>query len=275
MKVSIKKIITAYLVLCVLCVSCSKEKNQESVPSAAESTSTVVGIKEGGGLDLTDPKVKDAGSDKDDLKLPTQLWHFSDKRVCVLFGYGYNTKETAGVMAASLIRRYGSDENGGLILPLVYPDDFKHGKKDFAYELEARLEKHEICGIVLLGAPENTHYALARLQDDYDEYTPFPVFSFFPQDDVAGMESTADFVVDKAQEADLNGALKNESEQITEQAMPQILVNAVQYVMLPESELARDKTLFTHVQTILGKRKVSHYVDPETGLQSINHFILN
>ena len=39
--------------------------------------------------------------------------------------------------------------------------------------------------------------------------------------------------------------------------------------------LAKNNDLFTYLKKIVGKAKLRRYVDPESGLQSVNHFILS
>ena len=50
----------------------------------------------------------DAGEDKKDLELPTQLWHVSDEIICVLYGYGYNDDSFVREMNEALFFKYGN-----------------------------------------------------------------------------------------------------------------------------------------------------------------------
>ncbi|MBQ9238641.1 MAG: hypothetical protein IJ191_04900 [Treponema sp.] len=204
----------------------------------------------------------------------TQLWHETDQKICVLFGYGYNTPAAVELLLAPLIQRYGAAAQGGMILPVVFPDDFRHGTRAVAGDFYAVLDDVHLSGIILLGAPEMTYRALARMQDAYDGEQPFPIFSFFPQDDVAGMESAADFVVDRAQDTENDGVVALEMAQETEENMALLLCAAARYLVELDEPLPRDAALFSHVQAICAPHRIAHYVDPETGLRSINHFIL-
>lgn len=221
-------------------------------------------------------ELHNASSSVEALSEPTQTWHPSDKRLCILFGYGYNSPEFVKSSIESLEKKYGSASDGGLIYPLVYPDDFKRGGvKSFVTELPNLLKEYQCIGVILLGAPENTNYAVARLQDQYDAQPIFPVFSFFPQDDVLGMEAVSDFVIDKEQDVQSDGSVKNESEQVFVKDVPEMLERSVEYMVVAQAPLAKDANLFAEVKKITGGQKTSHFVDPETGLQSVNHFILN
>ncbi|HAH61303.1 MAG TPA: hypothetical protein DCL73_04320 [Treponema sp.] len=251
-------IFAAVAVTCCFFVSCGAKKAEADSPDAPVA--------------LT---VKPAGQDGDDLKLPTQTWHVSDDCICILFGYGYNDADFVRSMTAELYKKYGDAADGGLILSLVFPDNFKRGTKSIAAELPLFVNGKNVRGVILLGAPENTNYGIAHLQDSYDGFPSFPVFSFFSQDDVAGMEGTADFVLDKAQEADIDGAVKDESEQLFVKEAPDMIRRSIKYMLALDAPLPKDKNLSAHLKSIVGKVSVSRYVDPETGLQSVNHFVMN
>jgi hypothetical protein len=244
--------------MCFLFLSCRKRNSA----AGASGVSVVV-------------TVKPAEQDAEDLKLPVQTWHVSDDCICILFGYGYNDPNFVRGMTDELYKKYGAAENGGLILPLVFPDSFKHGTKSIAAELPLFMADKNVRGVILLGAPENTNYGIAHLQDNYDDIPSFPVFSFFSQDDVSGMEATADFVLDKAQEADIDGAVKDESEQLFVKDAPDMIRKSVKYIMALDAPLPKDKDLLTHLKNIAGKVSISRYVDPDTGLLSVNHFVMN
>jgi hypothetical protein len=248
----------AFAVICNLFLSCGRKKPADHSP--------------GSPVILT---VKPAEQDAVDLKQQTQTWHVSDDCICILFGYGYNDAGFVRNMTAELYKKYGASENGGLILPLVFPDSFKHGTKSIAAELPLFMDNKNVRGIILLGAPENTNYGVAHLQDYYDGFTSFPVFSFFSQDDVPGMEGTADFVLDKAQEADIDGAVKDESQQLFVKDVPDMVRRSVKYMLALDAPLPKNKDLYVHLKNIVGKVSLSHYVDPESGLQSVNHFVMN
>lgn len=219
-----------------------------------------------------------SSSDKDLLESQTQRWHVTNKRVCVIFGYDFNAPEAVEKFTALLQERYGLENDGGLIYTLTYPDSFKHGVRSYSTELSSLLTStdRDLAGIVILGAPENTHTAFAKLQDFWEQAVPFPVYALFPQDDVLGLESTCDFVLDKEQQTDLTGDIAPEetvSEIILE--APEVLTDCIDYMLNMEGPFVKDSTLPKHVQQMLKDKKIHHYVDPESGIQSINHFVLN
>ena len=244
--------------LCVLLFSCGGKTN----PSAAMTGEGVL-------------SVSTAGEDAANIKRPTQLWHVSDEAVCIFFGYGYNDAAFVTSVTEALSAVYGASSDGGLILPIVFPDDFKRGSRSVAAELPLLVGEKKLRGLILLGAPENTHFGVAHLQDKYDGVIPFPVFSFFSQDDVSGTEGTADIVLDKAQDAGIDGIIKNESEQTFVKEVPDFIRRSVDFMLSVDGRLAKDNDLFTYLKKIVGKAKLRRYVDPESGLQSVNHFILS
>lgn len=219
--------------------------------------------------------LSDAGEDSDQLKLPTQTWHKSNDCVVVVFGYGYNDEEFITSMKEKLLLKYGNYNDDGRLLPLVFPDDFKHGTRTYITDLANILSDKEVSALVILGAPEGTYKAIARMQDSYDGVLPYPVISFFSQDEVVAMEDSSDIVIDKAQKAEINGIIATESTADFVKEVPEFLERALKLADISESPFAKDAKLFDIVKMITGKAKVARYSDPETGLISINHFVLD
>ncbi len=212
------------------------------------------------------------------LQETPQKWHVTNKRIAVLFGYDFNNTDVKEKLLKLLEDNFGLDEEGGLIYPLTYPDDFKHGVRGYATDLTTILQSDELdlAGVVLLGAPENTHIALARNQDKWEQEVPYPVVALFPQDDVLGMESTCDIVVDKRQTAGLTGEIApEESDGQIHQNAPEIIVETIKYIQLLDGAPERSKSLQKHMEQMLSGYQFHHYTDPESGLMSINHFVLN
>ncbi len=212
-----------------------------------------------------------------EIRTDAQHWHFSDERICVVFGYGFNNPETVNPIISRLENLYGLDSEGGLILPLVFPEDFRHGGKSYATDLAQILndETRQFRGVVVLGAPEYTHIALARNQDNWDQNLLYPVIALFPQDDVLGLESTCDIVIDKGVSADLNGEIADSEEQLQNiEDTPEILIQTINYILALGEPLPKDNTVFNYAKQMLPNHELFHYVDPETGLQSINHFVI-
>ena len=96
---------------------------------------------------------------------------FSNKKILVLFGYDFNSEDFETEIIGKLQQNYGLFEDGGIIYPLRFPDDFKRGGRSYATELFNILSDPEIefGGILLLGAPEHSHLALARNQDLWNQ----------------------------------------------------------------------------------------------------------
>ena len=224
-------------------------------------------------IDLTLNQFEDG-----DLQNTPQKWHVTNKRICVLFGYDFNKPEIKNPILNLLKENFGLDEDGGLIYPLTYPEDFRHGIRGYASDFASILQSDDLdlAGIVLLGAPENTHKALAKNQDKWEQNVPYSVIALFPQDDVLGIESTCDIVVDKSQTSSLTGEIAPEETdgQIHEKA-PEIIVETIKYVKLLHGTPERSKTLQKHMEQMLKGYQFHRYTDPETGLTSINHFVLN
>lgn len=207
----------------------------------------------------------------------TQTWHATNKRILVFFGYNFNTPEIYNPIIEELEKKYGMDKDNGLIYPLFYPDSFKHSPRSFYTQIANLLsnDSYDFCGVITLGAPENTHIALSRNQDFWNGNVPYPVIALFPQDDVLGLESSCDFVLDKTQNVNLNNDfIVNEEETVSISEAPDILENTISYILGLESSMSKDSDLRLHVKNILKNYDFQYYKDSETGLQSINHFVL-
>lgn len=138
------------------------------------------------------------------------------------------------------------------------------------------LEDVKIAGIITLGAPEYTNNTLAVFRENMEDGNEFPIYTLFPQDDILAIEATSDFVLDKAvEQSDNVQEIKEESEQVIVDEIEDIIDNAIDYMLLFEKPLKSNSELRIHVNNIAGANyKIKRYVDPETGLSSINHFII-
>ena len=209
-------------------------------------------------------------------KLSEETKAFIDgKSIVVILGYGYNDEESIAKITQSLNDNFGLDteEKAGLISVLLYPEDFKVAGKERISSLADRIEGKNLAGMIILGAPEGLHIALSKIQDKSDGgKIPYPVFTFFSQDDVLGSESTSDFVLDYSHKT---SSLESEvTDFIPDFDVNLILTKAISEMLELREPLKADGKLISFVQKLLEKdRTVIHYVDGETGLQSINHFI--
>lgn len=215
----------------------------------------------------------EAGEDSKYLKEPVQQWHTENACICVVYGYGYNDQNFVSKMNEQLYSKYGNYEDGGFILSYVYPDDFKRGTKSYITLLDSYINDNNLKGLILLGAPEGTYKSIARMQDSRDGKMGFPVISIFSQDDVVAMEDSADFVLDKSQKSEING-LVAETDQEYDESITEIIDTCAWYCRISESSFEKNAKLYEIVKKIAKNRKVGRYTDTETGLVSINHFVL-
>lgn len=214
--------------------------------------------------------IKESLSDEN-LIVPS--WNFSEKKICILFGYGYNDEKFLEEIKQKLSDEFGLAQDGGKILPLVFPKDFKIAGRERISLLSDVFDDYDISGLVLLGAPENTHNVLGHLILQYDGQLPFPVFSMFSQDNVLGTEWVSDFVLEKMNVSDIFSDVEEKLSPSAEDSEALIL-RAVKYMTLLDGPLQKDSDLITHVQKIVGENhKVSYYVDSDTALRSTNHFV--
>ena len=191
--------------------------------------------------------------------------------IAVLCGYGF---EDFDEKFASVKRKFGVNENGGLLLPLYYPEDFKHGNTARISDLYTLINNQKVRGILLLGSPEGTNIALARIQDSYQLKVPYPVFSFFPQDDVLGMESTCNFVLEYERTSKEEATTESSVE--FDENIVELVSNAIKYIYELPGPLPQDNELSYHVQKIVGENvKIHNFKDSETGIASINHFVID
>lgn len=216
-----------------------------------------------------------ADEDSKELTNPSQKWHKSNKKTAILFGYGYNDADFVKKTTEMLFQKYGNAQENGNLISLIYPDDFKHGSKSYISGLANILDDQELSALIILGAPEGTYKAVTKLQDSYDGKNPFPVISLFSQDDTLGTEYISDIVIDKKQTVHINGLLQAEAEVEISSETISLLENIVFLSTIAESPLKKDSTLFDIVKMMAKNLKVSRYVDSETGLTSINHFVID
>lgn len=211
-------------------------------------------------------------------------WKPTKQKICIVFGYGYTSEFWVHKETQHLKDYYGlTDETfsdqSGLIVPLSWPEDFLVGKTGRISKLNEILENADVCGIITLGAPEYTNNALAKFREDKEESEYFPIYSLFPQDEILAMEAVSDFVLDKAVEASDNieeiENAKEEQTQVIIDGIEGIIDRAIEYILNNPKPLKSDAELPSHVNNIIGEKfAIKRYVDPETGLSSINHFII-
>lgn len=242
----------------LLIAACKKKNAEELVQSGANS------------LRIT-PTETDTTIKAND-KLPR--YNAADGLICVLFGHGFNEDEFLEDAISKLKEKYGLESEGGIILPVVFEHDTEEtflriSKISNLYDI---VNEHNIKGIILLGAPDGTHKQISKLRNDWNGKTPYAIFSFMPQDDPLGEEFNCDFVLEYERKASLE---EEEVEVKTiDKTAEQIVLRAVRYMEDLPSPLPSDLDLHSHVQSIVGEKKVRRYTDGETGIQAINHFVI-
>jgi len=216
-------------------------------------------------------------TEKNPFEIERKKWQKTNKRICVIFGYDFNSPEIVESYTQLLSENFGLEEEDGLIYSIIYPDSFKHARA-YVSELTSFITEcnKDLIGIVILGAPANTHYALGRIQDYWNMNPPFPIFSLFPQDESLGMESTCDFVLDKYISTDITGnALQDTDSNQTIKEAPEVLISVINYMRNLQGPFPKDASVQAHVVQMLKGYKIQYYIDPETGLHAINHFVLH
>lgn len=218
------------------------------------------------------------------INVPTKLRELDDikireingKSIILLLGYGFNDNEIIKKITNSVGAAFGidSEEKSGLVSLYIYPDDF--GKDEKISRLSGMIEKKDIIGMIILGAPDKTHKTIADLMDKNESRKlPYPVYSFFPQDDILGSQYISDFVVDYAgnsesSDKDIEGSEEEKTHSIKDFDVSNAIVNSIQLILVN----SENDNISTKVQKILGQNhKISRYVDPETKVPAINHFV--
>jgi len=224
---------------------------------------------------------------KETLNLPqklrklddTTMNYLKDKNIALILGYGFNDAETVSKIKQYLDSMFGveTNEQNALVSIFVFPKDFMSGKYEKIDLLESKIENKNLTGMIILGAPEKTHKVIANLKDSCENrLLPYPVFSFFPQDDIMGTQYTSDFVLDYAGNTAATNvdSLDNEmSFSIPDFDVSNLISNSIQLMISNKQPLKQDSSLINQVQKLIGQNhKVSKFIDKETGLTSINHF---
>ena len=204
----------------------------------------------------------------------------SQRKIGVLLGYGYNDEAFVEATLEELHRTLGLAELGGAVVPYVYPQDFMRGNAPRISALTEMLKEDCVMGLVVVGAPEGTHRALASLQNTELDRALYPVISLMPQDDILGIEAGSDIVIEYVP------ASASVSEELTEESgtyqenVPQLIARSAYYLTLFPPEylggFQQDLELFAHARQLAGSHwVVSRYIDPETGLCPMNHFVID
>ena len=207
-------------------------------------------------------------------------WTPVENHIAVLFGYGYNDKDFVDSICSVFAEEYGLEENDGLILPLVYPQDFiTSGSTSKISNLFSIMKEKNCKALITLGSPESTHKALAKIQDGNIGCT---VISLFSQDDILGTESGSFLVFDFAEKelvlseetaTEEYHPVTNDTELQHLDKMNFILSKVIDFLKIPSDY--GNKEMPQIATNIFGKDwEVSSFLDADTGLRSRNHFVL-
>jgi hypothetical protein len=195
------------------------------------------------------------------------------QKIAVVFGYGYNEEPFVSETRSYLANLFGLASEGGLVLPLLFPDEFANNRISLLYD---KLEDYDVCGLIVIGAPERTYGVLANLQDSWEaDARSYPVIMLAPQDDnILGIEAGADLVLDFAAVSEADAFEEQVAEPSNE--MPELLTALIRYIYSIKD--AFDPALSNvrgDVLDLLGDSwEIMPYIDSETGLYAINHFII-
>ncbi len=206
-----------------------------------------------------------------------ESWQKTDNRIAIVFGYGYTDSPFYENTVTQLETNFGLDKDDGLILPLAFPRDFSsQGLSGRISSLPDMLAGKNIKALILLGAPEGAHRALAVIQDRaaVDTAYSYPVFSLFSQDDILGTEAGSHVVIDFAPFGGVQGMGEEAGLQHLE-LIPEILVAIIKKASdLPQS--ASSAQIQKYLKSMLDKSwSIDLSIDPETALRSRNHFLIS
>ncbi len=209
--------------------------------------------------------------------LAKQSWQKTEERIVIIFGLGYTDAPFYENTLSVLESCFGLDSEGGLILPLAFPEDFNYeGIAGRISSLPDIIAHKNVKALLSLGAPENTHRALASIQDlsvHNDDFS-FPVYSLFPQDDVLGIEAGSHVVIDFAPFGGSHG-LSEESGLQHMDLIASILVSIIEKAADFPAQ-ASSTQIQNFLKTALGPSwQVEISIDPETSIRSKNHFLIS
>lgn len=215
-------------------------------------------------------------------------------KIAIAFGHGYEDETVRNQVVAVLESQFGLAENGGLIIPLAFPEVYFNNKKVSADWLRKAIQNQDVFAIITVSAPEKTHYSLADLQDNG---VSAKVYSVFSQDNELGTESGSEFVLNyKSLGARLDSSdvyvldenkdistsvTRNYEEEgmfqgdITEILIPIISrIKAVNNQAIPETPVSFAAYLEEAYEENFPDSTLTPYVDAQTGIKSLNHYVL-
>lgn len=208
----------------------------------------------------------------------SDVGYIEGKSIVIVLGYGFNEATTVEKIKADLDSEFSlkKDDEGGFVSVYVFPDDFMSGKYERISKIESYIkDNEELAGLVIFGAPEKTNKTLAEMMDEQESGRfPFPVVSFFPQDDILGTQYTSDLVIDYSGNSESSEDLENETVHVipnfdTAKAISRTILAMIRN----KGPFETNDALIDTAKEIIGEgHSVSRYVDSETQIPAMNHF---
>ena len=199
----------------------------------------------------------------------TPIWNYTDKKIILVLAHSFNDEEFISNATELIKKTFGLAQDGGAVYIMTYPADFKHGNSERLTNLKDKVEELDAKGVIIFGAPLDTHTVLGKIQDNYDGNHTFPVFSLFPQDDILGTESVSDIVIEHERK---EGG--TESEDVDKLSLTYVK-NSVELMLENIDNDLQNSDLTLLAEKIVQNNDIKHYVDGETGLSAINHFVIS
>jgi len=210
--------------------------------------------------------------------------------IAVVFGVGYETEELRQPVIDFFADEFGLAADGGLIETYVFPAEYFNGKRIRVSFLTETLKNKNICGLVLLCAPDRAYYALMDLSENGVSY---PVWSVFPvtytTDEVLGTEYGSFFVLDykelsEEKNSDADSALidkMDNGEKTYEGSICDILTPVIHYIKKsadgvnePYGPGYAAEYLSRAYKDIFADCTLSRFIEQESGLPALNHYVL-
>lgn len=221
---------------------------------------------------------------------PLPKWLPSDAaHIAIVFGCGYETEELRQPVIDFINDEYGLAENGGLIETYLFPDEYLNGQRIRVAFLTNLLKNKNLSGVILLGAPDRTYFALSDL---VESGFSSPVWSIFPviytSDEILGTENSSFFVlsyqVEEREQADADSSLMKKMTS-GEEAFPgeisDVLRPVIQYIRKtsesvdePFSPSVAAAYLLKSYSSVFPDCTVSRYVEQLSGIAAQNHYVL-
>ncbi|NLK45251.1 MAG: hypothetical protein GX297_01130 [Treponema sp.] len=194
------------------------------------------------------------------LKVEESTETYINDIIVLLFAYDYNSPEFIDDCLEYLQQEYGLEENGGIIRPIVFPDDFQKGGRTRISILRDFVRGADVNAVITFGAPEDTAATLTVLRE---QGWKTPVYTLFPQDELLPSEYVSDFVLENV---DLQ-------RQIDAESLFFLTSRLIRYTQTAEE--LNVATMKNVLQNIVGfDWQVLPYTDTETGIRPANHFVL-